>query len=163
VPEKLDKLGRWLEQAALVLLLATLIVLAGGQIFMRNVLDSGMVWVDEFLRIVVLWLTLVGAVAASREKKHISIDILNRFLSDRVKLFTGLLVNLFSAGVCALLAWFSYSFVSDSLEYGDTVLQDWPAWIFQIILPVGFTLIAYRYFLSALGSLRDMARGLGSR
>jgi len=125
------------------------------------VLDSGMVWADEFLRIAVLWLTLVGAVAAARDDKHISIDILNRFLPARITLFTRLVVNLFTTSICLLLAWFSYSFVRDSLEYGDTVLRDSPAWIFQIVLPFGFALIAWRYLVFALSSLRDIARGTG--
>lgn len=161
VLQKLDRLGRWLEQAVLFLLLGTLILLAATQIFMRNVLDSGMIWADEFLRITVLWLTLAGAVAASRENKHISIDILGRFLSTRIKLFTQLVVNMFTSAICLLLAWFSYSFVRDSLEYGDTVMGDMPGWIFQIVLPVGFSLIAYRYFVFALSGLRDIGGGVG--
>ncbi len=145
----------------LFVLLGTLILLAATQIFMRNVLDSGMIWADEFLRITVLWLTLAGAVAASRENRHISIDILSRFLSTRVRLFTRLLVNLFTSGICWLLAWFSYSFVRESLEYGDTVMGDMPGWIFQIVLPVGFALIAYRYFVFALYGFGQIARGVG--
>ncbi len=161
VLQNLDRLGRWLEQAVLFLLLGTLILLAATQIIMRNLLDSGMVWADEFLRITVLWLTLVGAVAASRENRHISIDILSRFLSTRINLYTRLVVNLFTSSICLALAWFSYSFVRDSLEYGDIVMGEMPGWIFQLVLPIGFALIAYRYFVFALYGLRDIARGVG--
>jgi TRAP-type C4-dicarboxylate transport system permease small subunit len=48
------------EDALLVVLLSTMIVLAGTQIILRNFLDSGFVWIDPLLRVLVLWLGLLG-------------------------------------------------------------------------------------------------------
>jgi TRAP-type C4-dicarboxylate transport system permease small subunit len=56
--------------------------------------------------------------------------------------------------VCGLLAWFSLRFVRDSREFGDVLLGDLPAWWFQLILPVGFGLIAYRYGVRAATAAR---------
>ena len=43
------------EDALLVLLLSTMILLAGTQIVLRNMLDTGVVWIDPLLRVMVLW------------------------------------------------------------------------------------------------------------
>jgi hypothetical protein len=37
-----------------------------------------------------------------------------------------------------------------SYEFGDTLLRDTPAWMLQIILPVGFGLMAYRHLVYAV-------------
>jgi TRAP-type C4-dicarboxylate transport system permease small subunit len=70
------------EDALLVVLLSTMIVLAGTQIILRNFLDSGFVWIDPLLRVLVLWLGLLGATVATRNNKHIRIDLLSK-LFDR--------------------------------------------------------------------------------
>jgi TRAP-type C4-dicarboxylate transport system permease small subunit len=62
--------------------------------------------------------------------------------------------DLFTAIVTGLLAWHSWRFVQDSRLYGDVLLNDWPAWIFQSILPIGFGLICYRYVVRAVQQLR---------
>ena len=82
----LEQAGKWGEDAILVLILTAMIFLASAQIFLRNFLDMGFIWGDEMLRMLVLWLAVAGAVSASRTDKHISIDVLNRFLPPRVSL-----------------------------------------------------------------------------
>lgn len=150
----LVRLGRWLEDAVLVLLLAGMIGLAATQILLRNVFDSGLVWADELLRILVLWVGLAGALAASRDRNQIRIDVLSRFLSDRARLVVQCLTDFFTASVCLVIAWHSLVFVRGSLEFGDTLLGNLPAWWFQVVLPAGFFLIGWRYLVHAVSDLR---------
>jgi len=147
---KLGKAGTRAEDALLLLILIGMILLAGAQIFLRNFFDYSLFWGDEMLRLMVLWLTIAGALAASRMNKHISIKVLDRFLPERLQLPTLVLIDLFTSAVCALLAWQSVRFVMSSYEYGDTLMNNTPAWMLQIIMPVGFGLMAYRHLLAAL-------------
>ncbi len=151
---RLDRFGRQAENALLVLLLSSLIVLAGLQIAQRNLFGGGFPWTDELLRILVLWLGLFGAVAASRDDNHINIDVLSRFLPERVKAGSRILVDLFTAAVCALLAWHGGRFALGERDYGTTLLGGFPAWLLQAGIPLAFGLIAWRY---AVFSLRDLA------
>ena len=50
------------------------------QIFLRNVFTTGLAWGDLVLRNLVLWIGFIGATLATREGKHINIDILSRSL-----------------------------------------------------------------------------------
>ena len=152
---RLERVGRMAEDALLVVLLSGMILLAAGQILLRNVFDIGFIWTDEALRMLVLWVAVAGAVAASRSDKHINIAVLDRFLPGRLGAAKDTVIHGFTAVICGLVAWHGYLFVSTSREYGDVLLGDVPAWIVQAILPVGFALICYRY---ALFSLRDLAR-----
>lgn len=157
--ERLERLGRFVENSALVVLLGTMIVLAASQIMLRNFFDTGFVWADEFLRLCLLWTAMFGAVAASRDNKQISIDVLSRFLKGRWNAVASLLVQVFTSGITAIIAWHSFRFVRDSRQFEDVLLGDWPAWIFQLVLPLAFTLIAYRYLLFAIASASRLLRG----
>jgi TRAP-type C4-dicarboxylate transport system permease small subunit len=146
--------GELIENTALAVILSGMILLASGQILLRNFLGGGFPWADEALRLMVLWVAMLGAVAASREDRHISIDILSRFLSERFQIWASALVHAATCGVALVLAWYSWVFVAESFEYKEHLLGDLPAWVFQTILPVAFFLIAYRYFVWLLRDLR---------
>jgi TRAP-type C4-dicarboxylate transport system permease small subunit len=157
--DKAEKFGRFVETASLVLILAAMIILAAAQIVMRNMLDLGLSWSDEALRLMVLWVTMLGAVAASRDRRHIVIDVLSRVLPAGPKVWASLVVDSFAAAVAGVLAWYAALFVADSREFGDLLLNDFPAWPFQLILPIAFTVIAYRYGIWSVRHLRDIIRG----
>jgi TRAP-type C4-dicarboxylate transport system permease small subunit len=82
--------------------------------------------------------------------KHISIEVLDRFLPGKVRLPTRIVIDLFTAFICALFAWHGARFVMASYEFGDTLMKNTPAWTLQIVLPIGFGLMAYRHLVLAL-------------
>ena len=156
---RLDKAGRLGEDAVLVIILTALILLAASQIVMRNFFSFGFIWADEMLRMLVLWIAVAGAVAASRTDKHINIAILDRFLPEKLKLLVKIVIHIFTATVCGAVAWYSVQFVQMSHEYGDVLMGSVPAWLPQLILPVGFGLICYRYSLFVIKEVYRLARG----
>lgn len=129
----------------LVLLLSLLIFFASSQILLRNVFSSSLPWGDELIRLLVLWLALIGAIAASRDGRQIRIDVLSRLLPQRSMWIPDGIAMAFTSIACAFLSWHSARFVLDSRAYGDLLLGSAPAWLLQIILPLGFAVIAYRY------------------
>jgi TRAP-type C4-dicarboxylate transport system permease small subunit len=157
--QQAEKIGRAVENAFLVSLLIAMLGLGASQIVLRNFLDSGLAWGDEALRIMVLWLALLGAVAASRDDRHISIDVMSRILPSRSRAAVAALVNLFTSVVCLVLAWYGWVFVAEAREYEDTLFGNLPAWWFQLIIPVAFLLIGYRYALWCLKRLRILFSG----
>ena len=66
---RLDAAGRFIENAFLVGLLGAMMLLSVAQIIAREFFDTGFFWAGEFIRILVLWLAMVGAVAACRENR----------------------------------------------------------------------------------------------
>jgi TRAP-type C4-dicarboxylate transport system permease small subunit len=121
------------EDALLVVLLSTMIVLAGTQIILRNFLDSGFVWIDPLLRVLVLWLGLLGATVATRNNKHIRIDLLSKLFDRNTHRLIQSLVGQVSAWTCIVIAW---------------------AWMLEVIVPVAFGLIGLRYFIKSVGWAR---------
>lgn len=146
---KLDQLLRYFENAVLTSLLGGMIILAVLQIGLRNFADTGFQWADPVLRILVLWLGLVGAIAATRDGKHINIDILSKYVAGRWQAGTNLLTELFAAIICALVGYFSYEFVLGEAEFGLVGAGNIPIWVYQSIIPIAFMLIGFRFLVRA--------------
>jgi TRAP-type C4-dicarboxylate transport system permease small subunit len=142
------------EDLLLALLLGTIVLLAPLQIVLRNFFDAGWVWADPLLRVLVLWVALFGAMAASRQDKQISVDVVSKFLSPRANAVVGLLTGLFTAFVCAVVAYHSWLFVAGEREYGSIVFGNVPAWLSEIVIPFAFTMIAVRHVGHAFSHAR---------
>jgi TRAP-type C4-dicarboxylate transport system permease small subunit len=149
----LDGAGRLIENIVLVTLLSGMILLAVGQIVLREVFDSGIIWADQLVRLIVLWLAMMGAIAACREDRHIRIDALSHLFPDSVISGIRIVVDLFAAGVCAVIAWHAYRYLQLEIEFEDTVLINTPAWIVQVIIPVGVAVFSYRFLISVVKRL----------
>jgi len=59
-----------------VFLLAALTVVVCLGVFFRYVLNSSLVWYDEFASYALVWLTFYGAVVAQYHQRHINFDLL---------------------------------------------------------------------------------------
>lgn len=141
-------LGRWgrrIEDGLIVALLAAIVLLAGAQIVVRNVGAGGLVWSDQVLRILVLWVAMFGAVAAARDNSHAIIDLVVHRLPELPKRVLESAVCAVTAAVCGFIAWHSALFVREESRFGEMLFGDVPSWPFQLAIPVGFALIAWRY------------------
>lgn len=137
-----------------MIVLGGLILLGAAQIVLRNFFSVSFAWGDGLARLAVLWLGLLGALAASRDGRHITMGALTRLLPPKLRLVAGVGADGFGAVVSGALAWASWTFVSDSREFGDTLLGGFPAWWFQAIMPAAFALIAWRFAAQAIKRLR---------
>lgn len=138
-----------LEEWVLVLLVAVLVMLAFGQILLRNVFSYSLAWADPAIRHLVLWTSLLGALIATRRDKHIKIDVLTHFLPPRRAALVRAASGLFAGLICALLAWISLSFVADEREFGGPAFLDIPTWQLQLIFPISFGLMAVHFLHQA--------------
>ena len=148
-----------LEEAVLALLLGAMIVLASLQILLRGAFGSGLAWADPLLRVLVLWVGLLGAVTASRVGRQISVDVLSRLLSGRARAAAGAVTSLFTAGVAAVVAVHAVRFVASEREFASVAFSGIPAWWLESVIPFAFAAIALRYLGHAAGNVLALVRG----
>ena len=125
-------------------------LVAVGQVIAREVFETGFFWGGELVRLMVLWLAMVGSIAACRENRHIRIDAISHLLSDRAVGIVRMLVDTFAAVVCGIIAWNAWRYLQLEIEFEDTVLIDTPAWVAHLVVPVAFALLSYRFLVSVL-------------
>jgi len=70
-------------------------------------------------------------------------------------------VGLFTAFVCGVVAFYAGHFVYLDYEAGAKVFGSLPAWIVEIILPAGFAMIAFHYMIFTLAQFKDFMVGEG--
>lgn len=146
------------EDSILVGLLLLMITLAVLQIFLRNLFETGIVWSDVLVRILVLWVGLVGAMVASRQGNHINIDILDRFLPERAKVVVSFVVEVFTAVICTIVAYYSLKFVQMEFADGGMAFAKVPVWLCEAIIPFAFAVIAIRYVLLSIINLKKIVK-----
>lgn len=136
-----------LEDGLLLSLILAAVLLALTQIVLRNTGADALVWADQALSIGVLWIAMVGALVASREKNHIAIDLVSRFASAGKQRFIQAITHAATAACCAIAAWFGGRFVLEEREFGEIAFLNIPLWLCEAIIPVTLGLIALRYAL----------------
>lgn len=146
----------WVENTLLIVMLASMVLLAATQILLRNFAHTSIDGADDLLRLLVLWVAFLGAVAASREGKHIHVDAIARWLPGRAKPVVHSVTDLFTVGVCAVLAWESLRYVLSSRATGELAFGALPVWVAASILPLAFILIALRYVLRLFHHARQV-------
>ncbi|MEM9531114.1 MAG: TRAP transporter small permease [Pseudomonadota bacterium] len=151
-PTKSGAVSRALDAGEAIVLTAMtlgILALAVTQIVLRNMFDSGLNWADPLLRLSVLWLGLIGAVAAARAGRNIRIDLVGRFLPAGLTRGVETLNHLTAAGVCGLLAWHGGRMVALEREFADTGVLGLAIWVQQTVIPVAFGIMALLYLLQA--------------
>ncbi len=145
----LDLVLNKIEGALLVLMLSVMVLVAFGQVLLRNVFHTGINGADVLLRHLVLWIGFVGAAIATSEERHINIDALRRFLSPRIRSIVDVCTDIFAAIVCYFLMRAGQTFVESEMAAGRFVYESIPVWYGQIIIPVGFGLLMVHFAIRA--------------
>jgi C4-dicarboxylate transporter DctQ subunit len=141
------------EQALITILLSLMIAVAFLQIVLRDIFATGITWADTLVRNLVLWVGFVGAAIATREGKHITIDVLPQWVPQRVKATIGIIIRFFAAFICGLLTFAAVKFVRNEALMGSITFLGIPGWVPQLILPITFGIMALRFCLLALKDL----------
>lgn len=144
------------EDGFLCLVLAAMMLFACWQIVLRFLFAGGLVWADALLRYLVLWAGLFGAVIATREGRHIAIDIASHLLPGRLLPFLRLFIDLCSAAVTGVLTWAAVVFVQNERLYGNEVLLAIPFWVWNLVFPIAFGLITLRFLGAAVSECRTV-------
>jgi TRAP-type C4-dicarboxylate transport system permease small subunit len=156
--KRTDEIIDRVEQTLLVVLLSFMILIAFLQIAFRNILASGLTWGDPVVRNLVLWVGFIGAALATREGKHINIDVISRWLPTLGKNLIEFINHLFSFFICGLLCFAALKFIKNEAQMRNIVFSGIPAWIPLIILPIVFGLMAFRFGLFSMKSFATMVK-----
>lgn len=147
----LDKLTvslRWIGNALLVGLFLTMLLVAAMQVIARE-FGLGFYWGDDLVRMAVLWVTMVGAVVAIGDSKHIRIDLIDRLFSQFMRRVAWIVSCMGTAIICAVFGYYSLDMVGWDYVDGTPGVGQAPAWIFETVIPGSAFLMALRFTLQA--------------
>jgi TRAP-type C4-dicarboxylate transport system permease small subunit len=120
----------------------------------------GFSWMEELLRVSVLWIGFLGASLAVKQGRHINIDVFSRVLPERFKPCLRFLIDLVMVAVCLIFLAAAIEYVRVERSYGD--VSDSlrvPVWTLQLIFPLLFAMGSFRFAVQAVESLLALPAG----
>lgn len=158
---RIDEFIAHLEQVVLAGSLTLMVTVAFLQIVLRNFFDTGLSWGDELVRYCVIWVGFLGAALATREGKHIRMDLVSRWLPTKHQWALQAFVHLVSTVISAILTLAAIKFVRVEAQMGAETFFGPATWIIALVIPVTFGTMTIRYaFLSIAEFLQTLHSGL---
>ncbi|MYI74225.1 MAG: TRAP transporter small permease, partial [Acidobacteria bacterium] len=132
------------ENAVAALPLAAMVLLPLAEIVVRPILTGGIPGSIPFVQHLTLWVGFLGAALAARENKLIALATASFIPEGSVRRVTQAFASTVGATVAALLAWSAIDVVAIEMEVGRDIALGIPSWVFQLVLPGAFAVIAVR-------------------
>jgi len=151
-----------LEDGVLIFILVSIVLLSFTQILLRNIFGIGLIWKDPLVRQMLLWVALVGAMIATRNHNHITVDAISRHLPPgRIKSATGFICDTFATIVCALLTYSTFRVFHMEFQdpLGGYIMPGLPLWASLLTMPVAFGVMTLRFLRFSILSLLNTVKG----
>ena len=169
--DRIDRALAKVEGWLIIALLWTMVVLTFVQVGCRSLYTHGhFLWANELLgdldwsgplvQLLVLWLTFLGSSLLTREGKHIKIDLFSTLLPPKWLPLRGFILAVVSLFIIGIMVKVCIDYLMMEMEFGGTSLFYLPSWVGQMILPVGFTLLFFRFLVKAINQGTQLFRGL---
>jgi TRAP-type C4-dicarboxylate transport system permease small subunit len=146
-----------LENFCLGASLITLLLFASLQVILRNFFHTGIEWGDIFIRHMVLFILFFGASLSTKDKRHLYMDIAGKIVPKSWKPITNIFLQCFCIVVSFFLFLAALKFTQDEQSSGEIIFLSVPAWYFIAIMPVGFGLITFRFFINLVEDLFEFS------
>ena len=137
------------ERTVLAVLVAGMVLLSAAQVLMRNVWHTGWPWVEPLMGMALLWMAMLGALAATGRGRHIAIDLASALLPRALAAQAARVSSVAAAVVCGILAYASWRYVSFLADMETNPLLGIPQWKYYGVIPAAFGLMALRFAVRA--------------
>lgn len=125
----------------LISLTSVMFVVVGTNVFSRFVLNRSLGWADELSRFIFIWISLLGAVMAYYENRHIGLDFLvEKVRSKKIKAFIVVLGDVLVLIVLLFLAYFGLDVANSAGNVSPALYI--PMRTVYMILPISSALMA---------------------
>lgn len=144
-----------LEEGVLATLLALMTILTFVQVVLRYAFNSGLVWSLEVTTYLFAALILFGMSYGVRTQTHIAVDLVIRRLPRRAAKIVNLVAILACLSYALLMLYGSAVFVDRLMILGNHARDiPLPKWLLTVTMPLGFTLLAFRFLEAGWRILR---------
>ena len=144
-----DLMASRLSKVGVIVCLSLIVFLSFASIVMRWTGNSVM-WIDPFVRYMVLFIVFLGGSLAVDHNSHIGIDLLSRLLARNAlvqsKDIIKFIILAASGLICLWLVWASWELAAVLYSDGGTTLFGWSEGTWAYVIPCGFFLLAFRFF-----------------
>jgi len=124
--------------------LAAMALLPLAEIVVRPIFTGGIPGSIPFVQHLTLWVGFLGAGVAARQNKLIALATATFIPEGTPRRIAQAFAATVGATVSAILAWSAVDVVAIEMEVGGEIALGVPSWVFQLVLPLAFGVIAVR-------------------
>ncbi len=135
--------ARAIEDSAVFLALLLIVILPLAEIVLRKLLGIGISGSSALVQHLTLVISMLGAALAARDSRLLTLAT-TTFLKGRVRKAAAIISGAVGGGTTAFLSLAGFQFVATERVGGRILAYSIPLWIVQLVLPLGFALIAAR-------------------
>ena len=127
------------------LICAVLIVVTTGAMIVYQ-LGIAVVWLDDVLRMLLIWLVYLGTVSLCLDNDHISMDAVYLRMPPAVRKVMDFVIAVMGVAICTYIALMGYRSMAQEIEYGTFLSSGYvPSWPQSLSIPLCFGLMAVAY------------------
>lgn len=157
----IHRVASWADQLSAFICAFLIVVTTFAMIIYQ--LGIAIAWLDDVLRMLLIWLVYMGTVSLCLDNDHISMDAFYLRLPKPARRVMDVVIALLGIGLCLFTAKIGFDSMRQEIAYEALTLSGYlPAWPQTLSIPLGFGLmsIAYlSYLFSVLSGRRQTAVG----
>ena len=161
IADTIIRVFRKMEDYSSYLLLILIAIIPTSEAVVRVLFKTGIPDSSNYFQHMVLWVTFLGGMITSRERKHLSLAAGVDLIKDPYKTWIRTGSSFFSAAICVAFAWNALSLVLIGFDPTKRI-GFLPIQLATVIMPIGYGIMAFRFVATLpAGRLLKIIAGMG--
>jgi len=106
------------------------------QVIFRYILNNSLIWAEELCRYLFVWMVFFGSAVAFKDRKHISLDLVDRVLPGWIKRYFTLILDILVIAFTIFLSVVGYQLAMKSMTQPSPAMQI-PLGYIYLAIPLG--------------------------
>jgi len=138
------RIARWADHISALICIFLIVVSTGSMIVYQ--LGISIPWLDDVLRMLIIWLVYMGCVSLCLDNDHISMDAVYLHMPKAMRKVMDIIIALLGVGLCGFITKYGYDSMRQGIAYQELLPSGYlPSWPQTLAIPLGFGLMTLGY------------------
>ncbi len=138
------KVARWADHISALICVFLIMVTTAAMVIYQ--LGISIPWLDDILRMLIIWLVYMGCVSLCLDNDHISMDAVYLHMPKAMRKVMDVIIALLGIGLCGFVTKYGYDSLAQGIAYGELLPSGYlPSWPQSLAIPLGFGLMTVAY------------------
>ncbi len=134
----------WADQLSAFICAFLIVVTTAAMVIYQ--LGISIPWLDDVLRLLLIWLVYMGCVSLCLDNDHISMDAIYLRLPKPARKAMDVIIALLGIGLCAFVTKIGFDSMRQEIAYGALLPSGYlPSWPQSLAIPLAFGLMTVAY------------------
>ena len=138
------RVAQWADQLSAFICAFLIVVTTAAMVIYQA--GISIPWLDDLLRMLLIWLVYMGCVSLCLDNDHISMDAIYLRLPRTARKAMDVVIALMGIGLCGFIAKIGFDSMRQGIAYEELLPSGYlPSWPQTLAIPLGFGLMTVAY------------------